>query len=195
MPLPPHLMQLKGRQFRLAPELQPNLGHDTEDLIDLGRNCSLDVETAVTLQQGHDGLWVPFQAHKATYGILIEHEWAASGPFSGCELAVGRVGADIFVAHISRSTNRPEAVNAFNAWRKEEVWFQGRIQLSVNRYYVCYVFVSGTHRGNLQIVRVDVAPSTPGGTDGVIFNVETIRPAPAATAATAPRKQSCCIVC
>lgn len=188
--LTPHLI---GLDFMLARSLHVHVSNN-EDMVSASRGCELATNGYVTLQPGTEGVWIPYKPQQATYGMLGNYEWAVSGPFSGCELAVGRSGADVFVAHISIERGRYEARAAFNASiSPEDVLYRSRIRLRIDRNYACYVFVSCTD--NLEMVRMDVEPRSMGGDSGRIFNVQDLdvqaqRPAsppPSPGAGRAPR--------
>lgn len=196
MQLPANLTtDLMGKHFTLRRELQTGFRRGQEDLIEASRACSLETNGTVTLQQGGRGLWIPYREMKATYGIVNAYDWAVSGPFSGCELAIGRRGTDVFVAHIARESNRREAITAFEDWNADEISYRARIRLRVDTFYGCYVFVSTTEVPEL--VRMDVYTSM-GGTDGRIFNITRIDPeraaAPAAARASSPAPTCRCII-
>src|SRR5436309_7633150 len=50
------------------------------------------------------GMWVHYLETRASYGISLGGEtWSASGPFSGCQIVVGKKGGHIYVAHLAHS--------------------------------------------------------------------------------------------
>lgn len=191
MPLP-ILTGVMQKDFTLQLELQPNLRHEPRNLVSRSYGCDLVVGAQVDLvrHENGPGVWIPYAAEKATYAFLGAHQWAASGPFNGCDLAIGRTSGALYVAHISRDSNRTEGLDAFDDWSPEEVWFRKRIRLTVDHYYSCYVFVSGTSQTDLRIVRMDVRASSPGNANGRIFGVHQIYPA----GASSSRRCSCCVV-
>jgi hypothetical protein len=194
MPLPTNLTRaLIHKHFTLPRDLQTGLGQGHDDLVEASRACSLVANGAVALQRGGRGLWIPYRQMKATYGMVTGYDWAVSGPFSGCELAVGRRGTDVFVAHIARESGRNEAIEAFEGWNASEILYRAQIRLNVGSYYGCYVFVSTTH--GLEIVRMDVQTLNMGGTDGTILNIQSIDPTGTATAAAATSSRGSCCRC
>lgn len=198
MPLPQNLTRdLVGRDFSLD-------GHALyvhvadEDLVMASSPCDLVTRGAVTLTRGNRGLWIPYRAQVATYDFLGNYAWAASGPFSGCELAVGQHGDDIYVAHISVESRRLEARNAFATWVRHAPQPMYMAPIRAARQtgnYACYAFVSVAP---LEIVRMDVRTRTIGGTDGRIMAIE---PLTAPTSSSSRRRrhhsrnsQSRCII-
>ena len=117
---------------------------------------------------------------------------------SGCELAVGQHGDDIYVAHISVESRRPEARNAFATWVRHapQPLYMAPIRAARQTgNYACYAFVSVAP---LEIVRMDVRTRTIGGTDGRIMAIE---PLTAPTSSSSRRRrhhsrnsQSRCII-
>jgi hypothetical protein len=202
MPLPENLTeQLIGMPFVFdGRSLHVNIG--AGDMVSASRPCDLATNGIVSLRVGNQGVWIPYRAQSATYGLLGAYAWAASGPFSGCELAVGQVGQEVYVAHISIESNRFEARQAFANWVRHapDPAYRSRIRSSQSSgNYACYVFVSVDP--HLEIVRMDVTTRTVGGTDGTIASIEQLdvnvqSPARSAPRSRArPRSSSCrCII-
>lgn len=197
MPIP-DMTTWPGKTFTLALDLQAPVSGMDGDIVQIAdRPCLLafteGANGTVLLRGGHagGGWWVPYGPHRVTYADLNNNEWVASGPFSGCELAVGQHGVDVFVAHISReSASRTEARRAFEAWDTSAVWGRGQIRLPDDgETSACYVFVWGTNPAALQIRRVDVR-LTSAGTNGVIVNVATIQLPPYTRGRSCP----CCVI-
>src|SRR5688572_29377365 len=173
MPLPANLTdQLVNMPFVFdGRSLHVNIG--AGDMVRASRGCDLVTNGAVRLQAGNQGVWIPYRAQIATYGLVGEFSWAASVPFSGCELAIGQAGGEVYVAHISIERNRYEARRAFAQWIRHSPapYYRSRIRASeLAGNYACYVFVSVEPR--LEIVRMDVTTTTIGGSDGTIANIE-----------------------
>lgn len=199
MPLPANLTaQLVNMPFVFdGQSLYVSVG--TGDMVMASRACDLVSNGVVSLQVGNRGVWIPYRAQIATYGLLGQYEWAASGPFSGCELAIGQAGDEVYVAHISIERNRYEARQAFAQFVRHAPApvYRSRIRASQSSgNYACYVFVSV--QPQLEIVRMDVATTTVGGTNGTIFNVEHLdvtSQSPARSAPSQPRSKGCrCII-
>ena len=199
MPLPQNLSnQLVGMPFVFnGRSLFVNIGQG--DMVMASRACDLVTNGNVSLQVGNQGVWIPYQAQIATYGLLGEFAWAASGPFSGCELAIGHAGDEVYVAHISIERNRFEARQAFTHWVRHAPapMYRSRIRAAeMSGNYACYVFVSVDPE--LEIVRMDVTTTTVGGSDGTIANIEYLdvnAQSPAPSAPRPARSRSCrCII-
>jgi hypothetical protein len=189
MPLPENLTEmLIGRPFVFnGQSLYVSIGHG--DMVMASSTCDLATNGVVSLLAGTQGVWIPYQAQIATCGLLGEYDWAASGPFSGCELAIGRTGDDVYVAHISIERNRPEARQAFAQWVRHSPapMYRARIRASESSgNYASYVFVS--LEPQLEIVRMDVTTTTVGGTNGTIVNVEHLDVSPRRAARPAQRR-------
>jgi hypothetical protein len=198
MPLPAYLTEdLVGIPFVFdGRALHVHVGNG--EMVMASRACDLITGDVVTLTAGNQGVWIPYRAQIATYGMLGEFAWAASGPFSGCELAIGDVGGEVYVAHISIERHRYEARQAFANWVRHSPapYYRSRIRASeMAGNYACYVFVSVDP--HLEIVRMDVTTHTVGGTDGIIANIEHLdvtaqSPAPSPPSAPAPRRSRSC---
>jgi len=191
MPLPANLTeQLVGRQFAFdGRSLFVRIG--SGEMVMASRACDLVTNGFVSLQAGDQGVWIPYQAQIATYGLLGNFAWAASGPFSGCELAIGQAGDEVYVAHISIERNRYEARQAFAHWIRHSPApiYRSRIRASeATGNYACYVFVSV--EPELEIVRMDVTTTTVGGSDGTIANIERLDINAQSPARGAPRRSS-----
>jgi hypothetical protein len=191
MPLPENLTEhLVGMPFVLdARSLHVHIGN--ADMVLASRPCDLLTAGMVSLRVGNQGVWIPYQAQVATYGLLGGYEWAASGPFSGCELAVGHAAGEVYVAHISIERNRYEARQAFASWVRHAPapLYRSRIRAAESSgNYACYVFVSVEPQ--LEIVRMDVTTSTIGGTDGTITSIERLNLHDQSRARSAPRSRS-----
>ena len=189
MPLPANLTErLVGMPFVFdGRSLFFRVGHG--DMVLASRPSDLVTNGAVTLQAGTQGVWIPYQPQIATYGVLGGHDWAASGPFSGCELAIGQAGGEVYVAHISIERNRYEAREAFADWIRHAPapMYRSRIRVAeATGNYACYVFVSVDPE--LEIVRMDVTTRTVGGTDGTITNIERLDIDAQSPARAAPRQ-------
>jgi hypothetical protein len=200
MPLPANLTeQLVGMPFRFdGRSLYVPIA--AGDMVMASRACDLVTNGGVVLQVGNQGVWIPYQAQIATYGLLGQYAWAASGPFSGCELAIGEAADQVYVAHISIEHNRYEARQAFAQWVRHAPAprYRSRIRAAESSgNYACYVFVSVDPE--LEIVRMDVTTTTVGGSDGIIANIEHLDVNAQSPARPAPRarreKKGCrCII-
>jgi len=172
MPLPQNLTgDLTGKQFSFDARglyIQPGI---EGTMVDASCPCDLTTNGSVQLQRGSQGLWIPYQPQATTYALFEDHDWIASGPFSGCELAIGDFEGDFYVAHISIESRRYEARNAYNEWLRGSLP-RYRSQITAPQqagFYASYVFVSVAPQ--LEIVRMDVTTTILGGTDGMISSV------------------------
>src|SRR5882724_3509205 len=69
------------------------------------------------------GMWVHYLPGRANYGLAgAGQTWAASGPFSGCHIAVGLKGSQVFVAHIAKDNSEDGAESDWSkrGWRDEK---------------------------------------------------------------------------
>ncbi|MEY4579750.1 MAG: hypothetical protein RL701_4453 [Pseudomonadota bacterium] len=177
--LPHNIESWNGKRFALALEMNAS---STEQgapggLVQSSRGCTVIEEAgAVRLALGNDGLWIPYVLGKVAYGHLTNaHAWLASGPFSGCELAIGTNTAGTFVAHIARETSATDT-SAYAGLGETHRLYRAQIQLAVNHNYACYVFASVQNAVIQQMVRVDVHADSCGGSNGTVVNVVEIDP-------------------
>lgn len=137
---------------------------------------------ALERKKGSDsGLWIPYAETKAVVGHASGGEtWLASGPFSGCEFAVGldRKTGTVFGAHIARqsgSTGPQDWADHMNA-NDYSIWYQNRIPLPSDTFYACsYIFAEFGGTGLLSMTRLDVQVTTMGGGNGTVFNVKIFK--------------------
>jgi len=130
--------------------------------------------TALTLAEGggtDSGMWVHYIASRAVYGIADGGEtWAASGPFSGCHIVVGKKGGSIYVAHLAQQSGSTADTDwAARGWT-DEVW--GRWKVPIPSLTIAFtssiVFVDwskGTNPSKISVVRMDVQHKAMGGFD------------------------------
>jgi hypothetical protein len=127
------------------------------------------------------GMWIPYQPKQAIYGFAAAGEtWAASGPFSGCEIEVGTHAGRIYVAHLSRESGSRAVANwdsgALAKSSDTRVWVREKVPLASDKFYASsYVFVSWGNgalvTGGVQVTRVDVKTKSMSGDSGTIFKV------------------------
>ena len=143
---------------------------------------SLSGGAALTLDSGRGdppGMWVHYLETRATYGLSEGAEtWAASGPFSGCQVIVGKRDGRVFVAHLAQQSGS----TADDDWAKrgfqDEVWARWKVPLPSDQFYSSsIVFVDwskGSSPASIEVVRVDVKTKNMGGFDPTpmpIFNI------------------------
>jgi hypothetical protein len=127
------------------------------------------------------GMWIPYQPKQAIYGFAVEGEtWAASGPFSGCEIEIGTHAGRVYVAHLSRESGSRAVANwdagALAQSSDTQVWIREQVPLASDKFYASsYVFVSWVNgavgpRG-VQVTRVDVKTKSMSGDSGTVFKV------------------------
>jgi hypothetical protein len=127
------------------------------------------------------GMWIPYQPKQAIYGFAAEGEtWAASGPFSGCEIEIGTHAGRVYVAHLSVESGSRAAANWDSGDLAKssdtQVWMREKVPLASNQFFASsYIFVSWVNgavgpRG-VQVTRVDVKTKSMSGDSGTIFKV------------------------
>ena len=187
-PTPANLEGLMNKTFTLDPMLvkRPNFAGVAE--------CSQEVtlvesgDNAVELRVGHgddSGLWVPYAETKAVVGYANrDTTWAASGPFSGCELSVGckKDGANatlaVYVAHIARQSGSTAAQDwqAYYDANKLSAWYWNKIPIPSDTFFAAsYVFTEFGMTGLTTMVRVDVKVTKMGGGDGTVFQIKRFK--------------------
>lgn len=125
------------------------------------------------------GMWIHYLETRASYGIANGGEtWAASGPFSGCQIVVGKKEGRVYVAHLAQQSGSTADVDwAGRGWR-DEVWGRWKVPVPSDRFFSSsIVFVdwsAGSSPRNISVVRVDIKTKSMGGFDKgamEIFNV------------------------
>lgn len=131
------------------------------------------------LGDGGEGMWVHYLETRACVGVATSGEtWAASGPFSGCQIVVGKNGGSVYVAHLAQqSGSTADADWAARGW-KDEVWGRWKVPLPSDTFFSSsIVFVDwskGSSPSQISVVRVDIKTKSMGGFDSTpmeIFNV------------------------
>ncbi|GAA5181752.1 hypothetical protein GCM10025771_29400 [Niveibacterium umoris] len=126
------------------------------------------------------GMWVHYLETRAAYGIASGGEtWAASGPFSGCHIAIGKCDQGVYLAHIAQQSGS----NADEQWRgralrNEVTWGRWKVPVPSFDFFSNSVVFVDWSRGNspaaISVVRVDLRTVRMGGFDDgamEIFNV------------------------
>jgi len=150
--------------------------------LDIDEQGNLTMKTATGGWQ--QGMWVHYEAAKATYGIAQPGQmWAASGPFSGCHLSIGIKNGSIYVAHIAKPGDEAEQQwgGKGNGW---EEW--GRIKIGLAKqgdpvYHSSIVFVDwfgGASPENIKITRVEYLSQCMGGIDNAPMKVREVKQIP-----------------
>lgn len=176
------LSRYDGRQFNLNRNLfQPNsdgapiIKAFDADLLDAGGN--LDMTQSAT----GSGFWVPYVEGRAVVGYAPGGKtWCASGPFSGCILAVGKDrNGRIFCAHIAvqSGSTGPAAWEQYRADNGLVIWYENKIPLPSDSFFCgSYMFACFGGDGLTALTRVDVnVGSQMGGSNGTIFNVHKFK--------------------
>jgi hypothetical protein len=119
------------------------------------------------------GMWVHYLETRANYGIAEGGEtWAASGPFSGCQIVVGKKDGRIYVAHIAQQSGSTADKDwAARGW-KDEVWARWKVSRpDLEGYYTSsIVFVdwsAGTTPRDISVVRMDIVTGVAGQNEGM----------------------------
>lgn len=176
------LAKFKNAEFRLA-----NLGSpkDVEGTLCERRHAvtlnsmfgDLVLAAADRIGREDAGLWVPYAPGAAVFGYAAGGEtWGASGPFSGCTIAVGKQAGRIYMAHVAvHSGSTASELWSQRGWSNESVWGEWKVDIASDKFYSArYIFVDwsrGEHR--VEVTQVDVNTGmSMGGTDGKIFKVK-----------------------
>jgi hypothetical protein len=176
--IPTHygLMGLVGKKIQLDQTLgcQP-IGNG---VIVKGYGAALDLaDNTVSIVRddaGGAGLWVPYAETKAVVGYMTGSQiWVASGPFSGCQFAVGknRKTGIVFGAHIAQQSGST-AGDDYRTYRTENdlsEWYFNKVPMPNQLAFSCsYVFVVCGDGGINHMARIDVDVTKMGGSDGTI---------------------------
>ena len=128
--------------------------------------------------QGDSGMWVCYVPTKATYGIASGGQtWAASGPFSGCEIVLGTANGQVFLTHIAKESGSDASDTWRNRnWNNVVIWGQWKVAIPSDTFFsASHVFVdwsAGLGPNAVKIVRIDVNTGNQmGGSSGKIFEV------------------------
>lgn len=175
-----NLVAFKGHDFHLglrATQAKAAGAVEKRDSAKLKGGSTLSIEAADG--DAERGMWVHYLETRATYGLAEAGEtWAASGPFSGCHIVVGKAGGRIFVAHLAQQSGS----TADEDWAKRaiggEVWGRWKVPIPSQSFFSgSIVFVdwsAGTSPKNIVVVRLDVKVKTMGGSDGQIYEVARV---------------------
>ncbi len=108
------------------------------------------------------GMWVGYVQQHATYGMAEAGEtWAASGPFSGCHIAVGLKDGRVYVAHIAQqSGSKADKEWADRKWHADEPWGRWKVPAPPVNFNSCsIVFVDwsqGANPKDISVVRINL---------------------------------------
>lgn len=177
-----NLQALVGKQVTMDPKLlesQPAGGV-------MVRSWGVNVDASgnalsLTRVESGGGLWVPYATGKAVVGYLDGAKtWAASGPFSGCEFAVGKSKktGQVFAAHIAKESGSSGEKDyaAFRSAQDLSEWYWNKIPLPNEKAFSCsYVFVGAGGGGITFMARMDVDVTKMGGSDGKITGVHKFK--------------------
>lgn len=142
-----------------------------------------EVNGALTLGDGvgdPPGMWVHYHETRASYGVAQGGEtWAASGPFSGCQIAIGKMNGQVFMAHLAQqSGSTADADWTAGLAASTELWGRWKVPVPSDTFFSnSIVFVDWSKGANIRdisVVRVDLKTKSMGGFDRVgmdIFNV------------------------
>ena len=140
---------------------------------------------ALTLDTGPSdgpGMWVHYLPTRASYGVSEGGEnWGASGPFSGCQIIVGKRDGRIYLAHIAQeSGSGANAEWSGRGWR-DEVWGRWKVgapSKTFNSNSIVFVdWSKGSNPDTISVVRVDLKTASMGGFDKApmeIFDVQAV---------------------
>ena len=128
------------------------------------------------------GTWVPYAETKAVVGRYRGGGvgWIASGPFSGCEMAVGVDNAlgKVFAAHIAKQSGStaPADYRKFRLHNEASEFYWNRIPMPFEDRYSCaYVFVICSQDGIVSMNSLEVATTSMGGSNGKILSVRAFK--------------------
>ena len=136
------------------------------------------IKRAQFIEAQDAGVWIPYCETKAAVGHCPRQTdgWVASGPFSGCEFAMGYDYDErtVFAAHIAiqRGTSAPADFQYFLEHRKASVWYWQKISMpSLERFSCSYLFAiyKGKRIEEINVLHVNVDKI--GGSDGEIIGV------------------------
>jgi hypothetical protein len=184
IPTPANLITLIGKTISLDIRLGARAPNILDGVIvkEYGFSISLEQEK-VTLKRedgvDNNGLWVPYVEGQAVVGYASgQQTWIASGPFSGCEFAVGKGGGRVFGAHIARQSGST-AQEDYKKYRSDNAlqeWYWNKIPMPESQGMACsYVFVILGGGGITSMARIDVAVTSMGGGNGKIMSVRTLK--------------------
>ena len=133
-------------------------------------------------QAADRGVWVPYAETKAVIGRCTGSgvSWMASGPFSGCEMAVGvdKNVDRVFVAHIAkqRGSTAPADYRKFRVASKASEFYWNRIPMPFEDRFSCaYVFVICSPNGIVSMNSLEVEVTAMGGSNGRVISVRTFK--------------------
>lgn len=128
------------------------------------------------------GVWVPYAETKAVIGRNTGSGvgWMVSGPFSGCEMAVGvdKSQDRVFVAHIAkqRGSTAPADYRKFRAESQASEYYWNKIPMPFEDRFSCaYVFVICSPNGIISMNSLEVAVTAMGGSNGKVISVRTFK--------------------
>ena len=135
-------------------------------------------------QAADRGVWVPYAEGKAVVGRSTGSGacWMASGPFSGCELAVGVDKSEdrrVFAAHIARQSGSTAEgdYSRFRGETKASEFYWNKIPLPFygNNCACAYVFAICSPDGIVSMNSLEVVVNTMGGSNGKVMALRTIK--------------------
>jgi len=134
---------------------------------------------SIQLADPGKGVWIPYAEGQAVVGYASGGQsWVASGPFSGCEFAVGSAGGRVFGAHIARQSGSSAKADykAYRDGNSLSEWYWNQIPMpSVTSFSCSYVFAKVGGGGILSMTRMDVNVTSMGGSNGTISNVHKFK--------------------
>jgi len=187
IPNPANLAALQHNQFALDSNLGTPFQKTAPDpgAREMGFSAELHVDGSGNgrLSRGTGtgvGLWTPYSEGQAVIAYVSGSQtWVASGPFSGCEFAVGKAAdGRVFAAHIAKQSGSTagEDFQAYLSKKKLTVWYWNRIPIPSETFYACtYVFAEFGGGGLTSMTRVNVRVTSMGGSDGSVFEVRKLK--------------------
>lgn len=167
-----NLVGFKGGTIEVAIPAPRNAGSglkEARETILLGGGAK-----AMSLKEGDgadSGMWVQYIAGSGCYGIARGGEtWAASGPFSGCHIVVGKKDGSVYVAHLAQQSGSTADTDWAKRGWKDEPWARWKVPIPSQTiaFTSSIVFVDwskGASPSSISVVRVDVQHKAMGGFD------------------------------
>jgi hypothetical protein len=188
LPTTANLLNLIHKPFALDPLLGVTKISYSKEVIENSHSASLTLTDGkanlnkVNAGDGTNdiGLWVPYGVRSAVMGYLSNSQtWIASGPFSGCNFAVGinKKTGQIFAAHIAKES-AGSASEDFSKYVKNNelsIWWSHDVcDKNAVTSFASYIFFTFIRDGVNSITRLDVNVNSCGATNGTIYGVHNL---------------------
>jgi hypothetical protein len=183
IPSASNLTKLVGKKIEMDLKLtsQPAIEAGVmEKSYGVSLNVAGDTVKLDRIDSSSDGTWVPYAEGKAVVGYLKERNWVASGPFSGCQFAVGinKSTQKVYAAHIAKQSGSTGEADykKYRDNKKLSEWYWNKIPLPNPAKFSCsYIFVICDKSGISAMIRLDADVTKMGGSDGTITNVHVYK--------------------